>query len=80
MSKYIFLMRVLYSHKQANSLKLCTCYILRKMFQSFRVELIPRATGNGYQNMQITVFEKECLIVVCPESMQSGNYLLTSKK
>jgi hypothetical protein len=30
------------------------------MFQSFRVELIPTATGNGYRNMQIVMFEKEC--------------------
>jgi hypothetical protein len=35
------------------------------MFESFHVELIPRATGNGYQNMQIVMFEKECMIVVC---------------
>jgi hypothetical protein len=35
------------------------------MFQSFHVKLIPRATGNGYQNMQIVISEKECPIVVC---------------
>jgi hypothetical protein len=33
------------------------------MFQSFCVELIPRATGNVHWNMQIVMFEKECLIV-----------------
>jgi hypothetical protein len=29
------------------------------MFQSFRVQLIPRATGDGYRNMKIVMFEKE---------------------
>jgi hypothetical protein len=35
------------------------------MFQNICVEFIPIATGNGYQNMQIVVFERECVIVVC---------------
>jgi hypothetical protein len=35
------------------------------MFQNFDVELIPRTTGNGYQNMQIVIFKRECAITVC---------------
>jgi hypothetical protein len=35
------------------------------MFQNFWVELIPRATGNGYGNMQIVMFGREYVIVVC---------------
>jgi hypothetical protein len=36
------------------------------MFQSFRVELIPRATRNGYRNMQIVMFEKNIYVLfVC---------------
>jgi hypothetical protein len=35
------------------------------MFKNFRVELIPRAIGNVYRNMQIVVFEREYLIVAC---------------
>jgi hypothetical protein len=41
--------------------KLCTCILFRYMFQNFHVELIPRATGNEYQNMQV-IFKKEYLI------------------
>jgi hypothetical protein len=40
------------------------------MFPNFRVELIPKATGNGYGNMQIVMFEKECP-VVCLQSTRS---------
>jgi hypothetical protein len=29
------------------------------MFQSFQMELITRANGNGHQNMPIVIFEKE---------------------
>jgi hypothetical protein len=35
------------------------------MFQNFRVELTPRATGNGERNMQIVIFEREYVTVVC---------------
>jgi hypothetical protein len=36
------------------------------MFQSFRVELIPIETGNGYRNMQIVMFETNVqLLFVC---------------
>jgi hypothetical protein len=35
------------------------------------VEFIPRATGNGYQNMLVVMLEKEYLIVVCLESTSS---------
>jgi hypothetical protein len=41
------------------------------MFQSFRVELIPRATGNGYRNMQIVMVKNECPIVVFLQSTRS---------
>jgi hypothetical protein len=34
------------------------------VFKNFHVEFIPRATGNGYQNMQIVIFERECPIVL----------------
>jgi hypothetical protein len=81
LSKY-FLMCVLYTHNWAHSIKLCTCYIIYPyMFQSFHVELIPRATTNGYRNMQIVMFEKRmyncCLSV---KHTQSSNYLLTNKQ
>jgi hypothetical protein len=65
-------MRVLYSHKQAYLLKLCRCYIIYVyMFKNFRVELLPKGTGNGYRNMQIVIFEKECPVVVCLQSTRS---------
>jgi hypothetical protein len=41
------------------------------MFQSLRVELIPRETGNGYRNMQIVMFENESPIIVCLKSTRS---------
>jgi hypothetical protein len=36
-----------------------------------RVELIPRTNGNGYRNVQVMVFERECLIVVCLQSTRT---------
>jgi hypothetical protein len=58
-----FLMHMLYSHR--SSFKLCICILFNYMFQNFHVELIPRETGNGYQNMWIVIFERECVSVVC---------------
>jgi hypothetical protein len=35
------------------------------MYQNFHVEVMPRAIGDGYKNMQIMIFEREYLIVAC---------------
>jgi hypothetical protein len=35
------------------------------MFKNFHFELIPRAIGNGYQNMWVVKFKREGVIVVC---------------
>jgi hypothetical protein len=35
------------------------------MFQSFHVELKPRATVNEYRNMLLVTIGKECIIAVC---------------
>jgi hypothetical protein len=35
------------------------------MFETFRVERLPRAIGNRYRSMHIVIFERECVVVVC---------------
>jgi hypothetical protein len=35
------------------------------MFKNFCMELLPRAVGNGYENMKTVIFEREYVIVVC---------------
>jgi hypothetical protein len=45
--------------------------LFKYMFQRFRVELIPRATGNGYRNMQIEIVGRECVIAVCLQTTRS---------
>jgi hypothetical protein len=35
------------------------------MFKNFHVELIPKATRNGYRNMQNVILEREYVSVIC---------------
>jgi hypothetical protein len=46
-------------------IKIVHFYIIQLHVPNFCVELIPRAIENGYRNMQIVIFETECLIVAC---------------
>jgi hypothetical protein len=57
-----------------------TVHFYLYIFQSFRVELVPRATGNGYRSMQIVMFEKECNCRLSVKHTQSSNYLLMNKQ
>lgn len=52
---------VLPSHKR--HFTLCSCTLCNYMFQNFHVKLVSKGTGNGYRNMLIIVFERECVIV-----------------
>jgi hypothetical protein len=62
MSPYV-LMHVFYSHKY--SFKLRRCILFNCMFQNFSEEIMPETTGNEYRNMQMVIFERLCVIVVC---------------
>jgi hypothetical protein len=50
-------------------------YIYIYMFTNFRVDLTPRETGNGYRNMYIGIFEREC---VCLQSILSPVTLIVN--
>jgi hypothetical protein len=54
--------------------------LFKYMFQNFHVELIPRATGNGYQNTHILILKKMSNCSLSVKHKQSSNVLLTSKK
>lgn len=38
-------------------------------FQSFHAKLVPRVTGNGYWNMHIMLFKKECLMLFVKQNV-----------
>jgi hypothetical protein len=46
-------------------IKFVHLYNIQLYVSKLPCELIPRAIGNGYRNMQIVIFERECVIVAC---------------
>jgi hypothetical protein len=54
-------------------------YYLTPSVSSFLVEVIPRTTGNGYRNMPIVLFEKECPVVVCLQT-HAAQYLFVNEQ
>jgi hypothetical protein len=57
------------------SFKLCSCVLFKYMFQHFHLELIPRASVNGYRGMYIVIFKRECVIILC-----NAHAVVTSNK